>query len=101
MEYAEIERLPHVTFDACHETSPSEIYTQQESETAIIFEARARNDAFEIQDGLVERDFRAKISTTDDLPWDFHAIVETNGCNCLQFFHCVEVSSISRMYLHP
>ena len=83
MEYAEIERLHHVTFDACHETSPSKIYTQQESETAIIFEARARNDDFEIQDGVVEHDFRAKISTIDGLFWDFHVIVETKGCNSL------------------
>jgi len=76
---------------SCHETSPAEIYTR-ESETAIIFEARARNDGFEIQDGPVKRDFCAKISTTDGLSRTFTRLGK-------QMQLPVILSPVSRMYL--
>lgn len=70
-----------------------EIYTRQESETAIIFEIRARNDDFEIQDNPVERDIRIRRLAHSTISRDFRAIAETDGCDGLQFLRFNDTSS--------
>lgn len=100
-EYIRIEQLHRAT----HLTSVTrrhlrDLHSTRKRNFVIIFEARARNDGFEIQDGGPSNAIFVRRLTQPMASRDFHAIAETDGCDDLQFFRFTDISFSFYSFVH-